>query len=42
MVNGAENGFETSPAFEAALRRGMAKAGADVDMDKVISDMRGE
>lgn len=42
VVNGVESGFDTESAFEAALRRGMAKAGTDVDMDKVISDMRGE
>ena len=42
VVNGVESGFDTESAFEAALRRGMSKAGVDVDMDKVISDMRGE
>lgn len=42
MVGGVENGFNTETMFEAALRRGMAKAGVDVDMDKDISDMRAE
>lgn len=42
VVNGVESGFNTESTFEAALRRGMSKAEVDVDMDKVISDMRGE